>query len=76
MGDKAKITARPFLNGKEMTRKDWPLKGGLPLTCEVECSTDLPQDAIGEVVTLCAHRAWKCGIDPKNDKLTIQVSFS
>lgn len=42
---------------------------------KVDCSTDLPADALGEAVALAMQRVWSAGFDPVSDNLVVVVSF-
>jgi len=41
-----------------------------------EISTDLNQDEVGEYVTLEIQKAWKAGLDPAKDGLTVYLQFA
>lgn len=41
-----------------------------------EIGTDLPQDELGEFVVLEIQRAWKAGLDPSKDGLTVFLQFA
>jgi hypothetical protein len=41
-----------------------------------EISSDLPQDELGEAVTLEIQKAWKRGLDPVVDGLTVFLQFA
>ncbi len=41
-----------------------------------EISRDLPQDEMGEYITLEICKAWKAGFDPAKDGLTVFLQFA
>jgi hypothetical protein len=41
-----------------------------------EISSDLNQDELGEYVTLEIQKAWKTGLDPAADGLTVYLQFA
>lgn len=61
---RACVTARVFLHGahKEVCKET------------ITMSTDLPQDALGEVVCAAVNAGWKAGYDPTN--FDVVISFS
>lgn len=63
---KAFIKITPHSDGKPTHKKH---------VVTVECSTDIPADALGEGCALALNRAWKSGLDPVVDKVTLVVSF-
>lgn len=56
-----------------------PSKGvNIPLdqfSATIETSTDLPADAIGEVVTLAMQNVWNAGFDPVKDGIICILTF-
>lgn len=48
-------------------------RAGLVLSGELECSTDIPADALGEVCAEVLQKAWGTGLDGTHIKL--EVSF-
>lgn len=40
------------------------------------CSTDLPDDAVGEIVGDAIRKAWRSGCDPVKDGLTVVIRFN
>lgn len=41
-----------------------------------EINQDLPSEEIGEYVTLEIQRAWRAGLDPAKDGLTVYLQFA
>ena len=48
--------------------------GGTKFVANVECSTDLPSDALGELAALAFQCAWGAGFDPVADNIVIVIS--
>lgn len=48
-------------------------RAGLPLLTELECSTDIPADALGEVCAEALQKAWRTGLDGTH--ITLEVTF-
>lgn len=47
-----------------------------PFTCEMEITTDIPADVVGECVTNVINMAWTAGHDPAVSPFVVLVSFS
>ena len=71
MADVAKITVKAF-----HAKTGKPIMDVLGVQCmwEVECSTDVPADALGEATTLCMQKAWHTGVD--GTEIELRVTFS
>ncbi len=59
----ANVTATAMLGKKIMTDRI-----GQPISETIQCSTDVPADALGEVVDQVLSAAWRMGLDPALDK--------
>ena len=72
----AVITAKVMRFGKPLTKGHHA--NGKPIRVEhtVHCSTDLPADAMAEAAVNALNRAWKAGVDPVLDAVTVVMSFS
>lgn len=62
MADTAKVFARIKRGGKFLKR--WNGESFEYIQADIECSTDLPADALGEVAAQAINMAWKTGEDP------------
>lgn len=65
---RARIIATPCVSGRALSTKH---------VRRVETSTDIPTDALGEVVSQALHSAWRAGHDPADPlfPFTIKISF-
>lgn len=68
-----------ILEGRTAFVKVVPHSEGKPThknhVVRLETTTDVPADVLGEACCLAMQRAWKSGLDPVVDKLTLVVSF-
>lgn len=45
-----------------------------PIVETIECSTDIPADALGEVCANAMQRAWRTGVDGTEVRLVVEFS--